>query len=246
MNKFMHLYKMKTLINIKNIYVEINNKSILSNISFSINSNKIITVIGPNGAGKSTLIRTILGLVKPSFGTITFLKSVRIGYVPQKLYFKVPVPITVSRFMKLFKSSHCLNSNLILEKFKISNLNNCLIQELSGGELQKVLLARSLLNNPNCLILDEPTQGLDVSGQIFLYHIINKIKMKLKCSILMISHDLNLVMAKTDEVICLNNHICCSGTPDVVSKNKHFISMFGKIRSKEIALYKHEHHHTHL
>ncbi|CAL4042953.1 Zinc import ATP-binding protein ZnuC [Buchnera aphidicola (Tetraneura ulmi)] len=236
---------MKTLVNIKNVSVEIRNKSILSNISFLIKSNKIVTVIGSNGAGKSTLVRTILGLVKPSVGTIKFLKPVRIGYVPQKLYFRVPFPITVNRFMKLFKSLNYSYSNFIIEKLKISHLKNHLIQELSGGELQKVLLARSLLNNPNFLILDEPTQGLDINGQIFLYHIINKIKKKLKCSILMISHDLNLVMARTDEVICLNNHICCSGTPDVVSKNKHFISMFGKIHSKEIALYKHEHHHIH-
>lgn len=232
---------MKELILVKNIYVNLNNHSILSNISFSIKHNKILTLIGPNGAGKSTLVRIILRLLKPTSGTITSLYKIRIGYVPQQLYFNIPFTITVDRFMKLFQNAKNVTTESVLKKLKIQHLKKCFIQKLSGGELQKVLLARSLLNNPHLLILDEPDQGLDTSGQLFLYKMINEIKIELKCAIFMVSHDLNLVMAKTDEVICLNNHICCSGTPEVVSKNINFISMFGINNNKEMALYKHNH-----
>ncbi|CAL4322393.1 zinc ABC transporter ATP-binding protein ZnuC [Buchnera aphidicola] len=236
---------MLEFIKLKKIYVNFSNRSILSNISMSLVSNQIVTLIGPNGAGKSTLVRVILGLIKPNTGSILHYPNLSIGYVPQKLYFNPFLPMTVDRFMRLSNKSNDSDIQSILNRVKVRSLQLYKLEQLSGGEMQRVLLAKALLKKPDLLVLDEPTQGVDVAGQLSLYELINQIRTELKCSIFMVSHDLNLVMAKTDEVICLNNHICCFGTPEKVFKNKEFISIFGSQRSKELAIYHHDHNHFH-
>lgn len=238
--KNMHL-----LIKLKNISVKLGNKLILSNISLSLFSNQILTLIGPNGAGKSTLIRVILGLIKPKIGKILRVYKLRVGYVPQSIDFNTLFPITVVRFMQCSKITRKEVIRKSLKRVGVLHLENIQLQKLSKGEIQKVLLARSILNKPQLLVLDEPTQGVDIIGQNFLYKFINELRRELKCAVLIVSHDLNLVMKKTDEVLCLNQHICCSGTPDVILKNKKFISMFGSIGMKELALYFHIHDHYH-
>lgn len=232
---------MNVLITLKNIFVNFGCRSILSNISLSLFNNHILTVIGPNGAGKSTLVRVVLGLIQPQQGQVLRLRKLRIGYVPQKFDLNILFPISVLRFMQLSIMSEKKTILESLKRVDAFHLKNLQLQALSKGELQKVLLARSILNKPQLLVLDEPTQGLDIIGQNFLYKFINELRTELKCAILIVSHDLNFVMEKTDEVLCVNNQICCSGTPEVISKNKKFISMFGSLEVSELAIYRHTH-----
>ncbi|CAL4321315.1 zinc ABC transporter ATP-binding protein ZnuC [Buchnera aphidicola] len=233
---------MKTLIKVKNVFIKICNRSILSNISLSLTSNRIITLIGPNGAGKSTLVRTILGLITPDQGLVIRSPNLRVGYVPQKLNFNTSLPISVNQFMQLFQTVNEYKIQKSLKRVNAEHLQNVQLKKLSGGEIQKILLAQALLNSPQLLVLDEPTQGIDIVGQMIFYKLIHQLKKELFCSIFMVSHDLNIVMARTDEVICLNKRICCSGTPENVTKSYEFISMFGNNILQELALYRH--HHT--
>ncbi|OCG16443.1 zinc ABC transporter ATP-binding protein ZnuC [Gilliamella sp. WF3-4] len=236
---------MTPLISLDNVSVQIDHQKILYDVSLVIHLNQIITVLGPNGAGKSTLVKVILGLMPYASGTITCLPNLTIGYVPQSINLNPTLPITVRRFM-------CLNSQLnkkdifnILSMVKAEYLINESMHQLSGGELQRVLLAQALAKRPQLLILDEPTQGVDVNGQVLLYDLIADAKKQFNCGVLMVSHDLHLVMAKTDEVICLNHHICCSGTPAIVSNDPEFISLFGQHETSQLAIYKHHHNHQH-
>lgn len=232
-------------VKLKNVCVNLSHRSILTDISLSLISNRVLTLIGPNGAGKSTLVRIILGLIKPNSGTIIRSNNLSVGYVPQKLHLNTLLPITVERFMKLSRKTNNIKIEEMLKRVKAESLKFCQLQKLSGGEMQRILFAKALLNNPNLLVLDEPTQGVDVIGQLALYKLINEIRHELQCAILIVSHDLNFVMAKTDDVICLNNHICCSGTPETVCNNLEFISIFGLKRVQELAIYHHNHNHIH-
>ncbi|XBC42548.1 MAG: zinc ABC transporter ATP-binding protein ZnuC [Buchnera aphidicola (Meitanaphis elongallis)] len=234
---------MSLFISLQNISVNFNNVNVLSNISLNLISNCILTLIGPNGAGKSTLVKVILKLLKPNQGIVTYNKNLRIGYIPQKVNFNTTLPITVNKFMSLFKNKRSILN--VLKYVNAIHLKDIPLKQLSHGEIQKVLLARALLNNPQLLILDEPTQGIDFLGQTMFYKLINKIKIELKCSILMVSHDLSVVMSNTDEVICLNRHICCSGSPESVSKHSKFIAIFGHLEKNKLALYHHQHNHYH-
>ena len=204
-----------------------------------------MTLLGPNGAGKSTLVKVILGLIPYTSGKITRLDNLTIGYVPQSIKLNPTLPITVKRFMCLNKQLNNKNILNILSMVKAEYLIDKSMHQLSGGELQRVLLAQALAKRPQLLILDEPTQGVDVNGQVLLYDLISNAKTQFNCGILMVSHDLHLVMAKTDEVICLNHHICCSGTPASVSNDPEFISLFGQQGASQIAVYKHHHNHQH-
>ena len=217
----------------------------LSNISLSLQPGKILTLLGPNGAGKSTLVRVVLGLIAPTEGTMTCEPGLRIGYVPQKIHLDPTMPLTVSRFMRLkpgVKKSDILPA---LKRVQAAHLLDQPMQKLSGGENQRVLLARALMNSPQLLVLDEPTQGVDVNGPLALYNLIDSLRCELGCAVLMVSHDLHLVMAKTDEVLCLNQHICCSGSPEVVSTHPEFIAMFGNRGAEQLAIYRHNHNHRH-
>lgn len=235
---------MSDLICLKSVSVSFGEREILKDISFDLKAGRILTLLGPNGAGKSTVIRLVLGLLNPTSGKVERHNTLRIGYVPQKLYLDPTMPLTVKRFMTLKPGVRDKNILPALERVNAAKLINQPMQKLSGGESQRVLLARALLNQPQLLVLDEPTQGVDVNGQLALYDLINQLRNELGCAILMVSHDLHLVMAKTDEVLCLNGHICCSGTPDVVSSHPEFIAMFGSRGAEQLGIYRHHHQHN--
>ena len=236
---------MSVLIDAKRITVLKRKKHILKDVSISIGEQDFITVIGPNGAGKSMLLKCLLGFYQADAGTIERSKELRIGYMPQHLSFDRSMPITVSRFLRLRKRGNASDLQKVLHETNIAQLVGRPLSVLSGGELQRVLLARSLLNDPELLVLDEPAQNLDISGQLAFYKLLEKIYANRSLSILMVSHDLHLVMASTKQVICLFHHICCSGEPQVVAKDPEFISLFGRDMAKMVAVYQHSHDHTH-
>ncbi|PKH26956.1 zinc ABC transporter ATP-binding protein ZnuC [Enterobacterales bacterium CwR94] len=236
---------MSSLIRLENVAVSFGTRRVLSDVSLQIQPGRILTLLGPNGAGKSTLVRVVLGLIKPDSGILTQLPKLRIGYVPQKLHLDPTLPLTVERFMRLRPQVNKADILPALMRVQAGHLIHYPLQKLSGGEMQRVLLARALINQPQLLVLDEPTQGVDVNGQVALYDLINQLRNELNCGVLMVSHDLHLVMAKTDEVLCLNHHICCSGTPEAVSSHPEFISMFGPRGAEQLAIYRHHHNHRH-
>lgn len=236
---------MTNLVSLKKISVSFGQRRVLSDVSLSLRPGRILTLLGPNGAGKSTLVRVVLGLVAPDEGVIKRDRNLRIGYVPQKLHLDATLPLTVSRFMRLRPGTRKADILPALKRVQAGHLIDAPMQKLSGGETQRVLLARALLNKPQLLVLDEPTQGVDVNGQVALYDLIDKLRQELDCAVLMVSHDLHLVMAKTDDVLCLNHHICCSGTPEVVSTHPEFIAMFGPRGAEQLGIYRHQHNHRH-
>ncbi|MDU5781845.1 MAG: zinc ABC transporter ATP-binding protein ZnuC [Pantoea sp.] len=236
---------MTSLVTLENISVQFARRPVLSGISLKLMPGRILTLLGPNGAGKSTLVRVVLGLLAPASGQIQRAPGLRIGYVPQKLHIDPTLPVTVERFMLLTRGAKHADVLPALKRVQAGHLLNAPLQKLSGGETQRVLLARALLNQPQLLVLDEPTQGVDVNGQVALYDLIDQLRHELNCGVLMVSHDLHLVMAKTDEVLCLNHHICCSGTPEAVSQHPEFIAMFGPRGAQQLAIYRHNHNHRH-
>ncbi|AIX52202.1 MULTISPECIES: zinc ABC transporter ATP-binding protein ZnuC [Pantoea] len=236
---------MSSLVTLDDISVTFAQRRVLAGISLTLQPGKILTLLGPNGAGKSTLVRTVLGLLTPDRGSVQRAPGLRIGYVPQKLHIDPTLPVTVERFMRLTGGSRRADILPALKRVQAGHLLQAPLQKLSGGETQRVLLARALLNQPQLLVLDEPTQGVDVNGQVALYDLIDQLRRELNCGVLMVSHDLHLVMAKTDEVLCLNHHICCSGTPEAVSQHPEFIAMFGPRGAQQLAIYRHQHNHRH-
>ncbi len=233
------------LIKAENISIQFGDRQVLQNVSLTVKQGQVLTLIGPNGAGKTTLVRIILGLLKPQSGHLEKPKNLRIGYMPQKLHVEATMPITVRRFLELARHKSSAPISEILEEVQITHLMNHQLRSISGGEMQRVLLARALSQQPQLLVLDEPAQGVDVSGQAELYQLINDIRARHNCGVLMISHDLHLVMAKTDEVVCLNHHICCHGRPEQVSVDPSYLALFGKKEAKNLAVYTHNHNHHH-
>ena len=235
------------LASLENINLSLQGKTILHDVSLKLQAGKILTVIGPNGAGKSTLIRILLGLETAQSGGVYRKPKLRIGYVPQKISIDALMPLTVERFVSLSSRSfsNTVKAVTALEETGVAHLAKQAIQQLSGGEFQRVLLARALLRKPELLILDEPAQGVDVTGQAELYEQIAALKNKYGFGVLMVSHDLHLVMQKTDQVLCLNQHICCSGQPDDVSNHPEYQRLFGNLPSEGLAVYTHHHDHCH-
>lgn len=219
-------------------------KTLLDKVSFEIARGDIITIIGPNGAGKSTLVKCVLTLLPITSGSLWRHKGLRVGYVPQKLSLDPSLPMKVDRFLSLAIVSK-ERRRQALEHLKISHLLSHQMQSLSGGEMQRVMLARAIARQPDILVLDEPLQGVDVTGQIELYQLIASLRETLGCAILMVSHDLHLVMAQTDSVICLNQHICCQGKPESVSRHPEYLKLFGQRAVDNIAVYQHHHDHHH-
>lgn len=235
------------LIQVRNVSVLFQQHTALDNVSLDVQRGEIITLIGPNGAGKSTLVRVVLGLLKPQTGSVFRQAGIRIGYMPQRLSIDPVLPLTVERFLSLGSRKNQNQNKLVLEtalnEVGASGLLKRPLQGISGGEMQRVLLARALLREPDLLVLDEPIQGVDIIGQYELYELIAQIRTQRGCGILMVSHDLHLVMSATDQVVCLNQHLCCSGHPETVTKHPAYLALFGKRAARDLAIYTHHHHH---
>lgn len=215
-------------------------------VSFSIESGEIVTLIGPNGSGKSTTAKMALGIIKPDEGEVTRKQNLRISYVPQKLEIDWTLPLSVRRFMRLTGNVGADEADKAMAATGVSHLADAEVRTLSGGEFQRVMLARAIARKPDLLVLDEPVQGVDFTGEIALYDLIKNIRDEIQCGILLISHDLHVVMAATDRVICLNGHVCCSGTPTVVASSPEYKALFGARATSTLAVYEHHHDHTHL
>ncbi|MGY0399954.1 MAG: metal ABC transporter ATP-binding protein [Ostreibacterium sp.] len=246
---------MSILLSLNSVDYQIGNKQILQQINLSLSENEIVTVVGPNGAGKTTLLLITLGLVKPTSGQVIFSKKTgklpRIGYVPQTLNRDSTMPISVLEFILLSKKRQSKKKVMqLLVELSLAHLASSFISELSGGEMRRVLFARALLNQPQLLVLDEPTAGVDVAGQEEFYHQLNILRKAYGFSILMVSHDLHLVMSTTDRVVCLNGHICCQGKPEKVINHPNYQSLFIAENTdnraiSELAFYQHDHDHVH-
>ena len=233
------------LITTHNLGLTIGNRKILDTVNMTVREREIVTIIGPNGAGKSTLVKVMLGLVPQTVGTIKRRENLRVGYVPQRFPVTSNVPLSVRRLLTLTRRATDTELQHALAETGIEHLINARVADLSGGELQRALLARALLRQPELLVLDEPVQAVDFDGEIKLYELISKIRKSRGCGILMVSHDLHMVMAESDRVICLNGHICCEGKPATVQKDPEFLKLFGPTAVRMIAAYTHHHDHDH-
>ncbi len=233
------------LIKASGIEVSYNQRNILEGIDLEVAEGEIVTLIGPNGAGKTTLVRVMLGLIKPTAGKVQRKPDLTIGYMPQRLQLPETLPLTVARFLRLSGIQDKQNYLGLVQELSIQHLLDSPMIKLSGGETQRVLLARALIKKPQLLVLDEPVQGVDVTGQSELYALIARLRKRYHCGILMISHDLHLVMATTDRVLCINRHLCCVGHPESVSQHPAYLELFGAPVSENLALYTHHHDHTH-
>lgn len=234
------------LIKLDRAGIESDGRWLVRGVDLMINKGEIVTLIGPNGSGKSTTAKMALGLHKPSEGTASRHKDLKVGYVPQKLHIDWTMPLNVKRFMRLTEPISKDDILHALEATQTSHLIHSELKNLSGGEFQRVLLARAIAKKPNFLVLDEPVQGVDFAGEIALYKLITSIRDTLNCGVLLISHDLHIVMASTDRVICLNGHVCCSGTPSSVASSPGYKALFGARNDEALAIYEHDHDHTHL
>ena len=236
--------KQNILVRLKDAGFRINDKWLVKGVSLQIEKGKIVTLIGPNGSGKSTTAKIALGIYKKIDGEVEKYTN-KVGYVPQKITIDWTLPLRVNDFMVLTENLKEEAINEALSLTGVIHLKDKNLGDLSGGEFQRVLLARAISKKPDLLVLDEPVQGVDFTGEIALYELIKNISDKLNCGILLISHDMHFVMSTTNHVICLNGHICCSGTPGSVVKNPEYIKLFGEHNSETLSYYQHNHDHSH-
>lgn len=234
-----------SLVSLNGVSLTYGGRTVLSNVDFQIHKGEIVTVVGPNGSGKSSLLRNVIGAVKPTVGSVSRKKGLRIGYVPQKLHIDPTLPLTVRRFLSLPKHVPDSIAEAALVQAGVAALSDRQMTNLSGGQFQRVLLARALLCKPDLLILDEATQGLDQPGSAAFYRQIEAVRQDIGCAVLMVSHELHVVMAASDRVICLNGHICCEGAPEHVASAPEYRALFGTGTHGALALYRHEHNHSH-
>lgn len=220
-------------------------QAVLQDVCLAIHPGEIVTVVGPNGSGKSTLVRALLGHVPLSSGAVIRSADLRIGYVPQRVHIERTIPMTVARFLSLPKRVAPETASAMLVRTGVPGLESRQLSQLSGGQFQRVLLARALLNHPQLLVLDEPTQGLDQPGMVGFYKLIEDVRDETGAAVLMVSHDLLVVMRASDRVICLNGHVCCEGTPQAVSVAPAYRALFGSESQGMLALYEHHHDHDH-
>lgn len=218
---------------------------VLRNVDFRILSGEIVTVLGPNGSGKSSLVRALLGHLPLAAGRITRRPGLRVGYVPQRMQFETAIPMTVRRFLSLPRRIGDDAAALVLARTGADGMQSRQMTQLSGGQFQRVLLARALLHDPHLLVLDEPTQGLDQPGIVAFYRLIEDVRRQTGAAVLMVSHDLLVVMRASDRVVCLNGHVCCEGSPDHVSGAPEYRALFGTGSEGTLALYRHHHDHDH-
>jgi zinc transport system ATP-binding protein len=234
-----------SLIEVKDLSIKYGAHTVLSRVSLSIDAGEIVTIVGPNGSGKTSLLRAIIGAIKPNVGTVIVGQGVKIGYVPQRLHIDETLPITVTRFLQLPRGTTSTLIDQALTQAGVPDLVNAQLAKLSGGQFQRILLARALLGAPDILLLDEATQGLDQRGSAAFYQQIEQVRKETGCAVLMISHELHVVMSASDRVICLNGHVCCEGTPAVVASAPAYRALFGTGTGGALALYRHDHDHNH-
>ena len=233
-----------TLVELNKVGFKQNNKWLVEGVSLKVEKGKIVTLIGPNGSGKSTTAKIALGIYKDIEGSVKKFTN-KVGYVPQKISIDWTLPLRVYDFMLLTEEIKDDSIDEALALTGVTHLKNKNLGNLSGGEFQRVLIARAISKKPELLVLDEPVQGVDYTGEIALYELIKKISDTLNCGILLISHDLHTVMTATDHVVCLNGHVCCSGTPMDVAKNNEYKTLFGEKASQILTVYEHKHDHVH-
>lgn len=220
-------------------------RAVVDNVDITISAKEILTLIGPNGAGKTTLVRILLGLVSPDAGVVSRAPGLTIGYVPQRFQVDASIPLTVERFLKLSGRESKYEMGALLEEVGAGHLNNAQVSTLSGGEFQRVLLAKALMAGPQLLMLDEPVQNVDFAGEAELYQLIENIRDSRGCGILLVSHNLHVVLGASDRVLCLNRHVCCSGVPETVARHPEYERLFGAEAAKAFAIYSHRHDHEH-
>jgi zinc transport system ATP-binding protein len=221
-------------------------RSILEDVDLEVRSGEIVTIIGPNGGGKTTLLRTVLGLIAPTSGTVTRRRDLRMGYVPQRFAADRSLPLTARRFLALAPGARRRDCEQALGEVGAAALAEAQLATLSGGEVQRVLLARALLRNPQLLLLDEPTQGVDLGGEQDLYELITTVRDRHACGVLMVSHHVHVVMGTTDRVVCLNRHVTCTGRPTEIRRDREYLRLFGENAAALLGVYAHDHHdHSH-
>jgi len=235
----------ETLITLAGAGISRGGRVLVEGVDLSIGRGEIVTLIGPNGSGKSTTAKMATGVLKPTMGSVTRKPGLRVGYVPQKLAIDWTLPLNVERLMTLTGHFSPAEIDAALEAVGARHLLKAAVQELSGGEFQRVLFARAMIRKPDFLVLDEPVQGVDFSGEVALYNLVRQIRDTTRAGILMISHDLHVVMAETDTVICLNGHVCCRGTPGAVKASPEYLQLFGERAGAALAIYEHHHDHEH-
>ena len=234
-----------SLVEARGVSVRFGHRTVLDAVDLAVRAGEIVTLVGLNGAGKSTLVRVILGIIGPNSGAVIRAPGLRIGYSPQHVHRDPIMPMTVERFLTLGAPALRRKLEEVLDEVGADPILNYPLSEVSGGEMQRVLLARALLREPDLLVLDEPLAGVDITSQNELYRLIARIRDHHGCGVLLVSHDLHLVMAATDTVVCLNRHVCCTGRPQVVLRDPEFISLFGPHLSEALAVYQHVHDHRH-
>ncbi len=234
-----------SLLTVTGLRVDLGGHTVLSDVDLHLDPGEIVTIVGPNGSGKSTLLRAIIGAVKLARGIVDPKPGLRIGYVPQRLQLDATMPMTVARFLGLPRRHSAPDIAAVLEQVGLPDVQTRQMTALSGGQFQRMLLARALLSRPDVLLLDEATQGLDQPGTAAFYRLIEDARKTLNCAVLMVSHDLHVVMSASDRVICLNGHVCCQGTPEIVSSAPEYRALFGYGSQGALALYRHAHDHDH-
>ncbi len=234
-----------TLLSARSLSLKLGNRTVLDHVDIDIRPNEIVTLIGPNGAGKTTLVRCVLGLENGYSGHVTRREGLRIGYAPQRFDRDPAIPMTVARFLKLGSRASAAEISGVLEDVGAGRVVSQQLHALSGGELQRVVLARALLRSPHLLVLDEPVRGVDYVGEAELYGLIGRLRTDRGLGVLLVSHDLHVVMAQSDRVLCLNRHVCCHGVPETVSQHPEYVRLFGPQTARAFAIYTHDHDHAH-
>ncbi len=233
------------LVEASGVTVRFGRRQVIDDVSLAISRGEIVTLIGLNGSGKTTLARVIVGLIGPLRGSVRWASGLRMGYVPQHIDRDPTLPLTVARYLTLGARATRGRLAELLDELGAGGVLDRQLADISGGELQRVMLARALLREPDLLVLDEPLAGVDFSGQTDLYRLIAGIRDSYHCGVLLVSHDLHVVMAATDRVVCLNHHVCCTGRPESVAQHPEFVSLFGTHVAEVLAVYTHQHDHAH-